>query len=271
MIFIIWLLILFFIICFFKFAKKYSNPYKLVMVFGKKGSGKTTLLTKIALKNYKKGISVYSTIDIPGTKKFNVEDIGKYQFEPNSVVLIDEVGMIWDNRKFKAFSDDVRDFFKLQRQYKVTVYLFSQSFDIDKKLRDLTDLMYLVSIKANVFSVAKRISKNVTIVKAQDGTSRLDEDYKFMPFFMPQSRIYTWVPRWVPYFKSYDPKPLPNIKYSDLVMNSIQIRYLSTKQYLIDIVLTKFKAIKDKFLYILFSNRLIKYLYDKWIHRDDLE
>ena len=29
-------------------AYKYRNPYKLIMVFGKKGAGKTTFLTKLA-------------------------------------------------------------------------------------------------------------------------------------------------------------------------------------------------------------------------------
>lgn len=39
---------------FLKLTDKYVNPYKLIMIFGKKGSGKTTTLTKIALKELKK-------------------------------------------------------------------------------------------------------------------------------------------------------------------------------------------------------------------------
>ena len=30
---------------------KYRNPYKLIMVIGKKGSGKTTLMVKLSLKS----------------------------------------------------------------------------------------------------------------------------------------------------------------------------------------------------------------------------
>ncbi|WP_028078938.1 hypothetical protein, partial [Solobacterium moorei] len=81
---------------FLKLTDKYVNPYKLIMIFGKKGSGKTTTLTKIALKELKKKRKVYSTVEIPSTYLFNTDDIGNMTFEPNSTVLIDEVGMIWD-------------------------------------------------------------------------------------------------------------------------------------------------------------------------------
>ena len=52
-----------------------------------------------------------------------IRDIGFKQIPPNSVLLVDEVGMIWDNRQFKNFKPEVRDWFKLQRHYRVKVYL----------------------------------------------------------------------------------------------------------------------------------------------------
>ena len=51
----------------------YRNPYKLIMVFGKKGSGKTTLIAKLTYKYLKKGRPVYSTVPIPGAYLFNAE------------------------------------------------------------------------------------------------------------------------------------------------------------------------------------------------------
>ena len=99
------------------------------MVFGKKGSGKSTLMCKLALKYTKKGFKVYCNSYIPGTYYFDAADVGFYHFPEKSVLLIDEVGMIWDNRDFKSFKKEVRDYFKLQRHYKHIVYLFSQSFD----------------------------------------------------------------------------------------------------------------------------------------------
>ena len=67
-----WILIIIFVIfmllaSFLLLTQKYVNPYKLIMIFGKKGSGKSTTLTKLALQHIKKGWTVYSTELIPGT------------------------------------------------------------------------------------------------------------------------------------------------------------------------------------------------------------
>lgn len=203
-----------FLVGFLKLTEGYINPYKLIMVFGKKGSGKTTFLTKVAIRAIAKGQIVYSTIEIPGTRLFNVNDIGKFTFQPNSIVLIDEVGMIWDNRNFKSFREDVRDFFKFQRQYKLTIYLFSQTFDVDLKLRNLTDEMYLLRNRFRVWSVARRIDKRITIQKAEEGkASSLVDDYQFAPLLAGGSLIITFIPRWVKFFNSYDPTPLPFVNY----------------------------------------------------------
>lgn len=105
------------------------------MLFGAKGSGKNTFLTKQAIKYNKLGYTVYSDSEIFNTYKLDTDWIGKYDFPRNSVLLIQEAGITWDNRNFKTFPQQVRDFFKLQRHKGVIVYLASQSFDIDKKLR----------------------------------------------------------------------------------------------------------------------------------------
>lgn len=212
-------------------TKKYLNPYKLIFIFGKKGSGKTTTLTKIALDNIKRGVPVYSTIEIPGTYLFNIEDIGKKTFRPNSVILCDEIGMVWDARDFSKFPKEVRDFFKYQRQYKLKVYLFSQTFDVDKKIRDLTDEMYLLRNFARVFSMQRRILKQITIKQAADGTSTLSEDYKFdLPFFGGIKLVF--IPRYVAFYKSYDPKKLAFIDGEYLDLNDVQREYLSNMKWL---------------------------------------
>lgn len=219
------------IIIFHLSTKNYLNPYKLIMIFGKKGSGKTTTLTKIALENIRKGIKVYSTIEIPGTYKFNVEEIGYKTFDPKSVILIDEVGMIWDNRNFSNFKPEVRDFFKFQRQYKLKVYLFSQTFDVDLKIRNLTDEMWLLTNFARVFSMQRRIIKKITIKENADGTSTLADDYKFdSPLF--GGIKFVFIPRYVVYFKSFDPKKLAYIDGKYMKMNDVQKEYLDTKNYL---------------------------------------
>ena len=132
--FLLFLVVLFCcFIVFLHFATlKYVNPYKLTMIFGKKGSGKSTTLTRIAYEASKAGKQIYANIPLPNAHVISEADIGFYNIPPDSVLIIDEAGMVWDNRHFKNFKPDVRDWFKLQRHHRVRVYLASQTFDIDK-------------------------------------------------------------------------------------------------------------------------------------------
>lgn len=204
-------------------TRKYLNPYKLTMVFGKKGSGKSTLMVRMAYEYLAMGWTVFCTERLDGCIYIDYNEIGFKQIPPNSLLLVDEVGMIWDNRKFKEFKPEVRDWFKLQRHYKVKVVLFSQTFDIDKKLRDLTDDMYLCTNVLRVFSWSKRIVRKVVLVQpGKDMPARIDEElaYDWLIFWPFGSRILTFIPSWAPFFDSHncpelkakDWKPEPELK-----------------------------------------------------------
>lgn len=199
----------------FLFAtRKYVNPYKLIMIFGKKGCGKTTTIAKFAFQHSKKGWKCFSTVPVPNAITIPYEFIGKYWFPENSCIFVDEVGMIWDNRDFKNFKSSVRDWFKYQRHNKCKVYLFSQTFDIDKKLRDLTDGMYLLSNKFRVFSYGKKISKVIVLNKSSaDAPSSIAENLEFEPFifFFLGTRLITFIPRWAKMFDSHDRLPIPDL------------------------------------------------------------
>lgn len=194
------------------FTRRYINPYKLYMVVGKKGSGKSTMLVRLAYEHLRKGWSVYSTEKLPGCYHIKYTDIGMYNIPPGSVLLVDEVGMIWDNRKYKEFPDHLRNWFKYQRHEGVKVYLFSQTFDVDKKIRDLTDNMYLVSNKLRVFAYAKRIIKVPDLIKpSAEGPARLDDVLKFdsLLWFWCGSRMLTFIPRYAGLFDSHVRLGLP--------------------------------------------------------------
>lgn len=228
------------IICtvYHKLTKKYLNPYKLTMVFGKKGCGKSSYLTKLALQHQQKGWTVYSTEPIPGCYLVSVDDIGHCEFKPNSVLLVDEVGMVWDNRQFKNFKTEVRDWFKLQRHRRVKVYLFSQTFDIDKKLRDLTDEMFFIEKKFRVFSYGKRILKKTVLhAGTPDAPSRLDEDLKFDFFllFPFGSRRLTFIPRYAKYFDSFVCPKLEDKEFQYIPpIKDIPIKGTKRKHFLTD-------------------------------------
>lgn len=208
----IWILFFIFCLCLIPvifLTIKYRNPYKLIMVFGKKGAGKTTFLTKLAYQYQKKGRPVYSTEWAPGVHMFDVNLIGKMMFPENSVIFIDEVGMVWDNRNFKNFKTEVRDYFKLQRHYKHTVYLFSQTFDIDLKLRNLTDAMYLLRCHMGWLSIARKIKRDIVLVQPTgESESRIADSLEFEPFLLSllgcKTIIFTFIPRWAKLFNSHE-------------------------------------------------------------------
>lgn len=238
---------------------KYRNPYKLIMIFGKKGSGKTTLLTKLALKALKKGHPVFSTVYVPGTILFDVQQVGICSFPPESVIFIDEVGMIWDNRDYKKFRTDVRDYFKLQRHYRNTVYLFSQTFDIDIKLRNLTDSMYLCKCYFGWLSMARRIKRVITIIKAQgDSESRIADDIELIPVWMSLfgagSVKFTFIPRWAKFFNSHEAPALPPIEGYDFFAPAEPKRY--RKHLRIRLLFIK---IKRKFSFKIFHFKIFPF------------
>lgn len=219
--------VLFFVILCFAyslFVRKYKNPYKLYMVFGKKGSGKSSYLVRKAIEYQKKGYTVYTNMQdccLENVRLIDPDDLGDFVPVENSVVLLDEVGMLYDNRNYKNFRPVVRDFFKLQRHYRVIVFLASQSYDVDKKLRDLCDGMFLVTNLATAFSLVRPISKKISLVQASaEGESRIAENLKFQWIF--SWKLY-WIPKTIKYFQSFVVPDKPELEYT-LPENALKIK-----------------------------------------------
>lgn len=183
-------------------AYKFRNPFKLYYIFGKKGSGKSLFMVKFMLSYLRKGWTVYtdiSDVNIPGVRLINAKDLDTFRPEENSVIFLDEVGITFDNRKFKTFTDGMRDYFKFQRKYKCVVYMNSQSFDVDKKIRDLIDGFYLATSLGNVISIYRPIKRKVALVEASaQGESRVADNLAFAP-------VCEWKFIYMPsYFKWFD-------------------------------------------------------------------
>ena len=195
------------LILLFYFRKKsieYSNPFKLIMIVGKKGSGKSTDICKLNMKYRKKGWTTYCTEPVPDSYQVDPSNIGYVEFEPNSVLFIDEIGIIWHSRDFKKFAKEVREWFKLQRHRHIVVYCYSQSFDIDKSLRDLCDEIWIAKKLFGVFTIKKKVIKEIGIVEATaEGESRFVDNLKLVPWIIPGSRKFTYIPKYARYFDSF--------------------------------------------------------------------
>ena len=125
---------------------KFRNPYTLTLIYGKKGCGKSTIAQKIIWNHWKKGWNVYCNIGDSRMKyceEIDASKLWEQQIKEHSLVVIDEVNLLWDNREYKTFPKELAQWFRLQRHYKIKVILFSQTADADKKIRDLTDRVYL--------------------------------------------------------------------------------------------------------------------------------
>lgn len=196
--------------------RRYRNPWRLYLVFGKKGSGKSSYLIKLAFRYLKRGWVVYTNMEdcvIPGVRIININHIGDYVPESHSLLLLDEVGMVWDNRDFKKFRTEVRDFFKLQRHYKVLCYLASQTFDVDKKIRDLTDGMMLCTNFMTAWSLGRTISRRFVLTTPQgDSESRISEQLVFEPFWRWHL---TYIPRYAKGYDSFQTPEKPALPYKE--------------------------------------------------------
>ena len=158
---IIFLSIVFYL--FMLWTKKFSNPYLIEYFLGVRGSGKSTIATKEAIKFEQKGHRVYSNFEIFGAYKIDTNDVGFYRLPPESVLLLDEVSLIWSNRDFKNFPKEVEAFMRYARKYRIYIRMFSQNFDTDAKIRGLVDNIYILQKFCNVWTIAKRVKRTIVL------------------------------------------------------------------------------------------------------------
>lgn len=195
-------------IVFVLYSKRLRNEFKLIFLFGKKGSGKSTLLVRYMTEYHKKGYSVYTnmqSVSLPYVVHIDPNQLGEFVAKPKSLICLDECGILYDNRKFKVFKDDTRDYFVYQRQYKNVVIYTSQSWNVDKKIKDLTDQLYLCG-RIGAISFARPIDRHITLTAPMgDSESRIADQLRFRPF----SAKLTWIPRYSKYFDSFAPPERP--------------------------------------------------------------
>ena len=142
-------------------------------VFTPPGGGKTTLaadlvrnIIKDSEKNNKK---VFSNVPIIGAYRFEIEDLGKFEFK-DCVLIIDEAGAKLSNRNWQHnLTLDQITTIKLHRHLNIDVWLFSQSYgDVDNKFRELTTGLYMLKKGILPFRIiAKAIKKNIDLINGQ--------------------------------------------------------------------------------------------------------
>lgn len=189
------------------YTTKFYNPYTLTLIYGKKGCGKSTLCQKIIYKHYKRGWNIYYN---QGDSRFTAGEaidaskLWEVDFKPHSLLIIDEVNLLWDNRQFKSFPKELNEWFRLQRHKKVKCVLFSQTADADKKIRDLTDRVYLCKRYFEVIICCTPYVKEIIYREPKfDGDLSGFMDHYRKLSLGPIGCMFCWLPRWVKVHDSF--------------------------------------------------------------------
>lgn len=201
---IITLIIFVSIIVWHLLTRKYLSPYTFTLVFGKKGVGKSLSMQKDILKHLKRGWKVYadSNTNIKDVVMIDASKIYTYRFPRNSLIVIDEINLLWDNRDFKKFDKNIQDWFREQRKKGIKIIAYSQTFDCDKKLRDLTDTLAIQRKFMRVWTVRRYYVKTPRIISAEEArdTAKIADDYVKVPLLF-RGIDFTYIPK---YIKHYD-------------------------------------------------------------------
>lgn len=208
-------------------------PHVLNVYFGVPGSGKTTFAAYLAKRMakeshvirwakkhpgklsekllasrfFKRSMPVYSNVPITGAYQLDPQnDIGKYMI-CDGKVIIDEAGIEYNNRNFKAFPPDAIYWYKYHRHYECSVDVFSQSYeDMDITLRRLAQNYFVVKKSLLPFCiVCTKIRRKVGI---DENTHQIIDKYYFGLPILGSKWVFS-PPLWK-LFNSYSRRELPS-------------------------------------------------------------
>ena len=148
--------------------------------FGSPGAGKTTLACRAVKKARRRYAYTFTDFgcNIADFDDVDLTGLGNWTFPPNSLLVVDEVGITYNSRKFKTLSQETIKWYKLHRHYGVDCVMMSQSWeDMDVTIRRLADRLYYIR-KLGPFTLIRRVYKRVTI---DDKTEQIIDGYKMVP------------------------------------------------------------------------------------------
>lgn len=151
--------------------------------FGVPGAGKTSVAAWLTDRDRNKGIRVLSNVDIKGAYVLDESDLGTVDMSfggQGCHVVYDEASIDFDNRNHSQFARTAKPkYFATHRHQSNMVDVFSQGYDIDKRIRDRTcrsGLFYLDRFAIKGFIFYRRIDK-VFVINKED--RQMIDGFKF--------------------------------------------------------------------------------------------
>ena len=205
-----------------KLSKYLKADNCVTLYIGLPRSGKTTFIAYLTNLCNVCNYPVYCNIPVEGALPFSKDDIGKYDMS-NALILLDEAGIMYDNRGFKdAFTEESLTFLKLIGHYRSRIMLFSQSMDIDVKwVRMSKDIYFIRRSLIPEFTSIIRVNR---ILDVNPDTHKIEDFYEKKSGIL--KRIFHFRFYRKPYYKMFDSydapklKPFPNLpKYQKYKFN----------------------------------------------------
>lgn len=234
------------LINYFKGNKQASSG--LVIIFGNRGCGKSTDIAKDELnwelkkKEFKSYTDFYTNVEIKtnnpnyhhldlihydltdyipiNEKTINGKLIkrnkeGKlinvktpFKINENSIIEIDELGIIAHSRNYKEFPKEFIYFVKYLRKLGILMIANSQTYDIDKTLRQGASDLRLKK-KIIYWSFSRQIRKRIVCSTAKENKynykaeEQIHDELDFMPIIIPGAIKITFIPFYTDRFDSF--------------------------------------------------------------------
>lgn len=209
-------------------------PSGLIIIFGNRGSGKSATIAKRYLKWLKNETHIYKNfysniefnvshegsryldlekhkftdyiIDNELTRKYRAftrDSITEFYIEPNSIVCLDELGIIANSRDFANFPKEFIHMIKILRKLGILLIANSQNYDIDKQLRLGASELRLQKKIGNL-SYSRKINKFIDIAENNvSAESQIVDKIEFASILEKNAIQLTFIPFYSSMYDTY--------------------------------------------------------------------
>lgn len=201
-----------FAVLFLFLTRNYKIDNNIQIFIAALGAGKSTTITAMCkkdLKHKRKCAVNCDDIQLPGLLHYRTEDLG-YDEVHGFNLYIDEGSLFFDNRRYmsdkeyRSRSNEFVSWLRGIRHDNNNVLLFTQSYDVDKKLRTLASSIWIGYRVCRVFTVWRRLRKSIALrddVISAD--TQISDKLVFIPLFMPGAFKIVFLPFHVKNFDSF--------------------------------------------------------------------